>query len=366
MYSIIIIISILGMILLINANELIIMYLSIELQSLSLYILATISRNNKDKLESISSGSGLKYFIIGSISTGMVLLSLSLIYYLTGSSDINSIKNIIESDTEIKGIIDIIIIIGLIIKIGGAPFHNWIGDVYSGVKIKVTMILNTMPKISLIVLIIIIISILNDNIITELIYIISIISIIVGTIMALNVKNIKKLIIYSSISQIGIILIIINSIIIKGGIIEERIYIYIFYIIQYIITNILVMGIINIMREDIKNIYELRGYSGLIKLSLLIGIFSLTGIPPLIGFYGKQLILSTLLNNGLYLLSILIIMGSMLSSGYYIKLIKILYLEKGNLREDIKINKINSYIIGLLTLLISIYWIKPNILLIWI
>jgi NADH-ubiquinone oxidoreductase chain 2 len=409
-YSLVVLFSTLGASLLVSSCDLISMYLSIELQSFGVYILATLYRNSES-----ATSAGLKYFLLGGLSSCIILLGASLIYTYIGLTNFESIYSLISVSATHNYNNDIIIglslgliliIIGFLFKIAAAPLHYWAPDVYDDSPTIVTIWLTIMPKISILILLLevfgqtqtgmlenisshylqsfaslptaptseSITKIIVENtlystspvaiayVLKILLLISSLLSLIIGTVVGLAQTKIKRLLAYSTISHIGFILLalVINT--------EQSIESYIFYIIQYSLTNlntfliiialgyIIQQSIINNyytelkepkegrglkinIREtliDIKYISELKSHffsNPILSLSLSICLFSMAGIPPLIGFFAKQFVLYSAIQNGYYFISIVAILVSVISASYYLKLIKVLHTNPEILSE---------------------------------
>jgi NADH-ubiquinone oxidoreductase chain 2 len=418
-YSIIVLISTLGSLLLVSSSNLITLYLSLELQSFGVYILASLYRHSE-----LAISAGLKYFLLGSLASCIILLGCGLIYTFTGLTNLESIYSMISVIDNNNNILLgfslglILIFIGLLFKIAAAPLHNWAPDVYADSATIITTWLTIIPKISILLILFEIqthINLIdNINIILELnplnniininylwsknlLLISSLLSLLIGTILGLAQSKLKRLLAYSTISHIGFILLAlaINS--------EQSIEALIFYIIQYTITNlnafliIILFGYIiknsfrdliqSIMVEDetgtendINYISELKGQfflNPVLSISLTICLFSMAGIPPLIGFFSKQFVLYSAIQNGYYFMSIIAIIVSIISASYYLKIIKIIFTEEVNTSEysdkeikiinnlnsnsEIEISSTNSFIISTLTLSILFFVLKPSI-----
>jgi NADH-ubiquinone oxidoreductase chain 2 len=371
------------------------MYLSIELQSFAVYILSTLYRNSES-----ATSAGLKYFLLGSLASCFILLGSGIIYTYTGLTNLESIYNLISVTGPISHITlgialgFIFIFSGFLLKVSAAPLHNWAPDVYDESPTIVTIWLTIMPKISILIFILEIftqITSLNPileslntvglNTITNLLLISSLISLIIGTVVGLAQTKIKRLLAYSTISHIGFILLAlaINS--------KQSIDSFIFYIIQYTLTNLntflilLAIGyilnyktiIIKGSEKDIKLISELKGLffsNPILSLSLTICLLSMAGTPPLLGFFSKQFVLYSAIENGYYFMAISGILVSIISASYYLRIIRILHTEiefNNSLNDEtnttVGINNIHSLLISSLTLLISFFIIKPSILL---
>src|SRR6266446_5542144 len=492
-YSLIILFSSLGSSLLITSYDLISLYLSIELQSFGLYVLSTLYRNSES-----STKSGLKYFLLGGLSSAIILLGSGIVYSYTGTTNFESIyilNSINDFNTEyfLQGLTLglILIFIGFLFKIAAAPLHNWSPDVYDGTPTIVTMYLTILPKIAIFTFLLEIStqlgikpilnsislnfsnnsyneitngiegvsqmlniflnrdinlisygetynSFLVESSIYKLFLITSICSLIIGSVLGLAQVKIKRLLAYSTISHIGFILLalLINT--------EQSIDSFLFYILQYTITNlnlfliilaltythninsnqlinlstsfretnnksllinkplplfssllnksnsssygslrIISAEIISYKSKDLNYILELKSLffsNPLLSLCLCICLFSMAGIPPLIGFFSKQFVLYAALQNGFYLTSILAIIVSVISASYYLKIVKLLIsanenetntesestellglgLEKEN-KEVIVLTNVHSFIISTLTLLL--FFIKPSLIL---
>nr|CAI9430466.1 NADH dehydrogenase subunit 2 [Fomitopsis pinicola] len=413
-YSLIVLFSSFGASLLVSSADLISVYLSIELQSFAVYILSTLYRDSES-----STSAGLKYFLLGGFSSCLILLGCGLIYSFTGLTNLESIYSFV-SVSDSNNIIQAIslgilfIFLGFLFKIAAAPLHNWAPDVYDDTPTIVTIWLTIMPKISIIIFLLelhtqlgiignnlniselvgvpLINNLITDNItnlITNLLLISSLISLIIGTIVGLAQSRIKRLLAYSTISHIGFMLLAlaINT--------EQSIDSLIFYIIQYSITNLntflIILGfgyIINNSsltryygkqetRKDIKYISELKGQffaNPLLSIALTICLFSMAGIPPLIGFFSKQFVLYSAIQSGYYFMAIVAIVVSVISASYYLKIIRVLHSENDTkiFNYNIKMNSCeftqdltnyHSYLISTLTLSILLFVLKPSILL---
>src|SRR6267154_2031361 len=362
-YSLIVLFSSLGSSLLISSFDLISLYISIELQSFGLYVLATLYRDSET-----STKAGLKYFLLGGLSSCIILLGCGLIYAYTGLTNFESLYSIISTSNVIFDINQglnlglILIFIGFLFKIAAAPLHNWSPDVYDEVPTIVTTWLTIIPKISILVVLLelqyygfTLISTditnnmvniapsltTNSSIIKLLLLVSSVLSLLIGTFVGLAQTRIKRLLAYSTISHIGFILLAlaINS--------ESSIDSLIFYIIQYTITNLNIFLIIlalsyvaitsnyslsiqkiDMQIRDIRYIRELSGkflINPILTISLAICLFSMAGIPPLIGFFSKQFVLYSAIQNGYYFISLIAISVSVISASYYIKIVKVLY-----------------------------------------
>ena len=296
-YPILFVSSILGMMVMISSNDLIVFYIGLELQSLALYVLATFNRNNI-----LSAESGLKYFVLSALSSGLLLYGCSLVYGFSGTTNFNVINTLPKN--EITGITFgiVFIIVGLAFKVSAVPFHMWAPDVYQGSPTSVTMFLS-IPKIAAITVIIRFLYIPFYNLINQwqmIIIFLSIASMIFGSVAAIGQKNLKRLIAYSSIGHMGYALAGLAS----GT--NEGVQSSVIYIAIYLIMNLAFLVILmfkkmmNILKKS--KIYQAFKKSPLLSFSLLIILFSLAGIPPLAGFL-KILCIYIVINQKLYALN---------------------------------------------------------------
>ncbi len=325
-YPVIIMLAILGMFFMISANDIILFYLGLELQSLSLYILAAIDRDNIQSNES-----GIKYFVLSALSSGLLLYGCSLLYGFTGSTNFDVISNQLNSENTGAIFAMVFILVGLAFKISAVPFHMWTPDVYQGSPTSVTSFFAIAPKVAGLAVLIRFMQVPFSNIINEwqtIIVFISIASMILGAVAAIGQKNIKRLMAYSSIGHIGYAL---------AGVATGTISGYsssIVYITIYVVMNIGMFSCIFLMKKDGKYTDQIKDLSGISKkhpilsLSFLIILFSLAGIPPLGGFFAKFYIFMSVIENGMYTLAIIGLLSTVISAFYYLKIIKIIYFDE--------------------------------------
>jgi NADH-ubiquinone oxidoreductase chain 2 len=376
-YPLIILFTTLGMTSLISSSDLITMFLAIELQSFALYILATMNRNSESAV-----AAGLKYFLLGGLSSCFILLGSTLIYSYTGLTNFESL-NILQSvigqsfegnSYNYLAIGCIILTIGLLFKIGAAPLHSWAPDVYDGVPTMVTTWLTIMPKLSILVFFI-----MNNFLIEpNLLMISALLSLLLGSITGLAQYKIKRLLAYSTISHVGLILLALGNESING--LESTI----FYIVQYSITSLNIFLILILLGytlsvnktisvySPIQFISQLRGQffnNPTLSIALALSLFSMSGIPPLIGFFGKYFVINSALMNGNYFLSLVVIITSVISTVYYLQIVKTLFLPENSSAEldnnsslirNNNLSPILAFIVAILTLFIIFFMINPT------
>ncbi len=355
--------STLGMMVLISANNLMSMYLGIELQSLSLYVIAAI---NRDSLQ--SSESGVKYFVLGALSSGILLYGCSLIYGFTGTTNFDEIKFVLlELEKLNLGILFglIFVIIGLAFKISAVPFHMWTPDVYQGAPTAITAFFAIVPKLAGIALIYRFCLEPFGGFIDEwrqIIIFLSIGSMFVGAIAAIAQTNLKRLLAYSSIGHTGYILIGLasgNTAGIKGLLI---------YITIYLLMNIGIFSVILSLKIKDRYVEHLNDLSGISKkkpifsLCIAIMMLSLAGIPPFAGFFGKFYIFIAALKSDLIFLAVLGVIASVISAYYYLRIIKIMYFEESTLNYQSYLSKKAALILFISIIVVSLFILYPSLL----
>tara|TARA_Y100000590_G_scaffold469078_1_gene654768 strand:+ start:770 stop:2182 length:1413 start_codon:yes stop_codon:yes gene_type:complete len=360
-YPIVILTSVLGMILMISSFDLIVFYLGLELQSLSLYILASFKREDERSTEA-----GLKYFVLSALATGLLLYGSSLIYGFTGSTNFEIISKNLDPN-NIGAVFGIVfIIIGLAFKVSAVPFHMWTPDVYEGAPTSVTSFFALVPKIAALAVFIRFMYVPFSNVIDQwqiIIIFISIASMILGATAAIGQKNIKRLMAYSSIGHMGYALAGLapgTNIGIQSTII---------YLIIYLVMNLGAFGCIFMMRREntyLENINDLSGMSKnhpVLALSFLIILFSLAGIPPLAGFFAKFYIFMAVIKSEMYILAIIGLLTTVISAFYYLRIIKIIYFDKPKKPFEINYDWGLKISLILSSVLVLIYFIYPSLLL---
>ena len=359
-YPIIILLSILGMFFMVSSNDIIVFYLGLELQSLSLYILASIDRDNLK-----SSESGIKYFILSALSSGLLLYGCSLLYGFSGSTNFDLIANELNKENIGAVFAMVFILVGLAFKISAVPFHMWTPDVYEGAPTSITSYFAVVPKVAGLAVLIKFMFIPFSNILSEwqtIIIFISIASMILGAVAAISQKNIKRLLAYSSIGHIGYAL---------AGVATGNISGYqsaIVYISIYVIMNIGIFSCLYLLKKDgeyKENISDLSGVSKkhpLLAISFLIILFSLAGIPPLGGFFAKFYVFLAVLEQQMYTLAIIGLLTTVISAFYYLKIIKIIYFDDSVITFDaVKNKKAQASILISCSILLT-FFLYPSIL----
>ena len=331
----------LGMMMMVSAGDLIALYMGLELQSLSLYVVASFHRDNRRSTEA-----GLKYFVLGALSSGLLLYGASLIYGYSGTTDFNGIASTLkEGDISIGLLTGLVFLcVGLGFKMSAAPFHMWTPDVYEGSPTPVTGFFATAPKIAAAGLFA---RVLFDGFATasqewmQIIAFLSLVSMFVGSIAAIGQTNIKRLMAYSSIAHMGFALMGLASASEKG------VQALLLYMMIYLVMNIGVFAFILSMKRDEQPIADIKSLGlyaqiePLKALCMAVLMFSLAGIPPLVGFWGKYFVLSAAIDAGLIWLALLGVIASVIGAFYYLRIIYIMYFGEDNNGLDCDMSRLH-------------------------
>ena len=357
-YPILLLSSILGMSIMISSNDLIVFYMGLELQSLALYVLASFKRENP-----LSAESGLKYFVLSALSSGLLLYGCSLIYGYAGSTNFDIISSNINSVNYGLTLGIVFILVGLAFKISAVPFHMWAPDVYQGSPTSVTIFFAILPKIAALTVFIRFLYIPFINLIDQwqvIIIFLSIASMIFGAVAAIGQKNLKRLMAYSSISHMGFAL---------AGLAvgtNEGIQSSITYMSLYVIMNLSFFSSLFMLKINQKYYETIDDLSGLSKnhpmlsLAMLVSLFSLAGIPPLAGFFAKFYIFMAVIEQEMYFLAIVGLLSTVVAAFYYLRIIKTIYFDEEKQKYDKDHNLGLKLSLILSTLIIATYFIYPS------
>ena len=331
-YFTISILGLVGTIVMISAYSLLMLYLGIELLSLALYALIGFNKHS-----GLSSEAAIKYYVLGAMSSGILLFGISLIYGFTGSINYfeiaDQIRNINSNSVQFLGIIFGIIFItaSLCFKFGAAPFHIWVPDIYQGSLISTTILLSTLPKIAVFIVFLKLYFIpfmTLEYVWSDILIFIGIASIIIGSIFALTQENIKRLLAYSAISNIGFIILA------MALVSNDGLHASLYYTIVYSFTALASFGVITHITSNSHGIEDISDLAGLSKthpyfaILILITMLSSAGVPPLIGFHAKLMVIQALINNSYIFLSIIVVLMTVISAYYYLRVIKTVYFEE--------------------------------------
>lgn len=368
-FSQLILLATLGMMLLISSNDLISLYLSIELISLSLYILATIRINSQHSTEA-----GLKYFLLGALTSGLLLFGMALLYTFTGETNLINLENIIwytQYDNQIAFAV-LFILVALLFKLAAAPFHMWLPDVYEGSPTIVTAYFAIVPKIAILFTLI---NLTLNTFIALQAYIIplyiatAIASLFVGAIGAINQAKMKRMISYSAILNMGWMLIAFIPLSVNS------VHATFIYIILYIVMSINIFTLLlNFNQYNyITQFSALSRYNPVLAYTFAFTLLSVAGIPPLAGFFSKYLVLYNTIQNEYWVLAGIAIITSAISTFYYLRIIKYIFFKHSQyfyykhlndiiypLNNNINVSFISSIVLGITTWIIITFFFFPD------
>lgn len=328
-YPVLVLFAGIGMMVMVSANSFLSMYVGLELQSLCLYVLAAFNRDHVKSAEA-----GIKYFILGALASGMMLFGISLLYGFTGSVSFPVIANTI-TNPEIAANMGVVIglvfvLVGLAFKVSAVPFHMWTPDVYEGAPTSVTALFAVVPKLAAMGLLLRLLFEPFEAVAwqwQQIIWFLSVASMVWASFAAMAQTNIKRLMAYSSIGHVGYALIGIAAATEAGaGAV-------VVYLMIYMVMTAGAFGIILMMRRDgaaVEKISDLSGlsqHSPLMAYGFAILLFSMAGIPPMAGFFGKILIFETAVAEGMYILAIIGVLSSVVAAYYYIRVIKVMFFD---------------------------------------
>jgi len=326
-YPVLIVLATLGMMTMISAGGLIALYLGLEMQALALYVLAAMNRDSTRSAEA-----GLKYFVLGALSSGLLLYGASLVYGFAGTVSFAGIATAIKGGMHVGVTIGLVFILaGLAFKISSVPFHMWTPDVYEGAPTPVTAFFAAAPKIAAMA---VIIRVLYEAFPAasgqwrQVLVFMSIASMALGAFAGIAQENIKRLMAYSSIGHMGYVLIGLAA----GG--QMGLRGAIIYLVIYLVMTAGVFACIIAMRRDGRAIETIEDFSGLARhnkglaFALAMLMFSLAGVPPLAGFFAKYFVLLAAIKAGMLTLAIIGVLASVVSAVYYLRIVKVMYFDE--------------------------------------
>ena len=328
--------ALLGQMIMISGNNFLIIYLGLELMSLSLYALVALRRNHAQSTEA-----AMKYFILGALSSGFMLYGISMLYGATGSLDLTEVARAAASPVVNRPILVfgvVFLVAGLGFKLGAAPFHMWVPDVYQGAPTAVTLLLGAAPKLAAFA---ICIRLLVEGLLPmavdwqQMLTVLAVLSMAVGNITAIAQTNLKRMLAYSTISQMGFMLLGLLSGVINGDVLSaaNAYSSSMFYMITYVLTTLGTFGIMLLLARagfEAENIDDLKGLnqrSPWFAFVMLLMMFSLAGIPPVMGFYGKLSVLQAVLGTGQIWLAVVAVFFSLIGAFYYLRVVKVMYFD---------------------------------------
>ncbi|WP_293780437.1 NADH-quinone oxidoreductase subunit NuoN [uncultured Oxalicibacterium sp.] len=329
--------SLLGQMVMISANNFLIIYLGLEMMSLSLYALVAIRRDH-----AVSTEAAMKYFVLGALASGFLLYGISMLYGATGSLDLTEVAKAIASGVVNKPVLVlglVFVVAGLAFKLGVVPFHMWVPDVYQGSPTAVTLLLGGAPKLATLAITIrLLVEALPALAVDwqQMLTILAVLSMAIGNITAIMQTNIKRMLAYSTISQMGFVLLGLLSGVVTAadGSVTNGYGAAMFYSITYVLTTLGVFGIIMLLSRagfEAENIDDFKGLnqrSPWFALVMLLFMFSLAGVPPVVGFYAKLSVLQGVLATGQIWLAIVAVLFSLIGAYYYLRIVKVMYFDE--------------------------------------
>jgi NADH-quinone oxidoreductase subunit N len=327
-YPVLVILAATGMGVMVSATDLLTLYIGLELNSLAAYVLASFARNDERSAEA-----GLKYFVLGALASGILLFGMSLLYGFTGSTGFETIGKAMAGEISMGKLLGLIFVLsGLAFKISAAPFHMWTPDVYEGAPTPVTAFFASAPKVAASALLIrITIEAFGSQVAAwqQIMIVVSLMSIIIGAVGAIGQQNLKRLLAYSSINNVGFILIGLAAGT-EAGVAGMLVYLAIYVVMTLggFICLMQLKGSDGAMKEGIADIAGLSKTQPMLAAVFAIFMFSLAGIPPLFGFWGKLVVFQAAVAAGLLPLAVIGIASSVIGAFYYLKVIKVMYFDE--------------------------------------
>lgn len=339
--------SLLGQMIMISGNNLLIIYLGLELMSLALYALVALRRDNN-----VSTEAAMKYFVLGALASGFLLYGISMLYGATGTLNLNEMSKMASAVTANKPILVfgiVFLVAGLAFKLGVVPFHMWVPDVYQGSPTVVTLLLGGAPKLAAFAITYrLLVEGLSSLAVDwqQMLMVLAVMSMAVGNITAIAQTNLKRMLAYSTISQMGFMLLGLLSGVSNGSsaFAAEAYSASMFYAITYVMTTLGTFGIILMLSRagfEAENIADLKGLNKRSKwfaFIMLLLMFSLAGIPPLMGFYAKLSVLSAVVAAGQIWLAVAAVLFSLIGAFYYLRIVKVMYFD-----EPVDASPINAH-----------------------
>lgn len=350
--------ALLGQMVMISGNNFLIIYLGLELMSLSLYALVALRRNN-----SISTEAAMKYFVLGALASGFLLYGISMLYGATASLDLIEVSHvmgqgIVKQHVLVFGVV--FIVAGLAFKLGVAPFHMWVPDVYQGAPTSVTLLLGGAPKLAAFA---ICIRLLVEGMFPlvmdwqQMLMVLAVLSIAIGNITAVVQTNLKRMLAYSTISQMGFMLLGLLAGVANGKVNHDQFYSAyssaMFYVVSYVLTTLATFGTIMLLARagfEAENINDFKGLnqrSPWFAFVMMILMLSLAGLPPMIGFYAKLSVLQAVVAADQIWLAVFAVLLSVVGAFYYLRVIKVMYFDEPTDKSAITENLDMRIMLGL-------------------
>ena len=320
--------TLLGMMVMISANSFLTLYLGLELQALSLYAMVAMHRTSNDATEA-----AMKYFVLGALASGMMLYGMSMIYGATGSLDINQIAQAVVTGRSNRTLLIfglVFVVSGIAFKLGAAPYHMWVPDVYHGAPTAVTLLIGTAPKLAVFAFMLRLLAVALAGLEFDwqgMLMVLSLLSMILGNVIAIAQTNIKRMLAYSTIANMGFMLMGFLTASLNGYSAAM------FYMVAYVLTSLCSFGVVMLLSREGFEADQIDDFRGLNRRSpwwaliMLLVMFSLAGVPPTVGFYAKFSVLQAAVEAGFTWLAVVAVLASLVGAFYYLRIVKLMYFD---------------------------------------
>ena len=354
-----------GMSVMVSAGHFLTAYIGLELLSLSLYAMIALRRDSADAAEA-----ALKYFVLGALASGLLLYGISMVYGATGSLEFASVlANAYDgqANTWLLKLGLVFIVVAVAFKLGAVPFHMWVPDVYQGAPTSVAAFVGTVPKIAAVVFAFRILvtglgTTVNDW--TPMLAILAVASLLVGNLAAIMQSNIKRMLAYSTVSHMGFILLafMAGAIGFTAGL---------YYAIAYVVMGLVGFGVLMLLSNEAFECEEISDLAGLNQrhawyaFLMLLAMFSMAGIPPLMGFYAKFAVIKALLSQGFVWISVFAVVMSLIGAFYYLRVVKVMYFDKATHEQGMGSNTVAKVVLSVNALLLLVWGVMPQSVMEW-
>jgi NADH-quinone oxidoreductase subunit N len=362
--------SLLGICVMLSANNFLVIYLGLELMSLSLYALVALRRDH-----AVSTEAAMKYFVLGALASGFLLYGLSMMYGATGSLSIPEVFDVIAKGAPNRSVLVfgvVFVVAGLAFKLGAAPFHMWVPDVYQGAPTAVTLMIGGAPKLAAFAITIrLLVEGMSGLAVDwqQMLVVLSVMSLLVGNLAAIAQTNIKRMLAYSTIANMGFMLLAMTSGVVNNNTLSaaNSYSSAMFYAVTYVLTTLGTFGMVILLARAGHEAEELKDFAGLAKRSpwfalvMTLFMFSLAGVPPTVGFYAKLAVLQALVSthvDGYLYLAIFAVVVSLIGAFYYLRVVKVMFFDEptdtaplaapGDVRLVMSLNGLAVLVFGLL------------------
>jgi NADH-quinone oxidoreductase subunit N len=353
--------ALLGMMVMISANSFLTLYLGLELQALTLYAMVAMHRTSDNATEA-----AMKYFVLGALASGMMLYGMSMIYGATGSLDINTIAQAVVAGRGNRTLLMfglVFVVSGIAFKLGAAPYHMWIPDVYHGAATAVTLLIGTAPKLAAFAFMLRLLGIALSGLEFDwqgMLMVLALVSMVLGNVVAIAQANIKRMLAYSTIANMGFMLMGFLAASLNGYSAAM------FYMVTYVLTSLCSFGVVMLLSRNGFEADLLDDFKGLNRRSpwwafiMLLVMFSLAGVPPTVGFYAKFSVLQAAVEAGFTWLAVVAVLASLVGAFYYLRIVKLMYFDEPTDTAPIAARADNQVLLSTNGLALLLFGILPQ------